>query len=268
MKNKFCVDRCILVLNNNPKYIDFWNVASKHWKNKYGIIPTLFFYGDDIPDKLSREFGEIYELPFVEEATVNKNRDWVCTWGLFYGASQFPEEVSMLCGLDQLPLSDKFFNDIEKYDFEKDYIIGIGDAYLKPESPFNWYPSSHHVAKGKVYTEALQLKGSWREQVLDVFKKRYNYGIMYPGSETDFWGLEELHSTHLLKQYKHSVVHPGFWDGGIFHNRIDPRANGKYDIDIDTLKLGGYSEICLPRPMDNKAKDLVNLLYENSPSYV
>jgi hypothetical protein len=269
MKKTFCTDRVILVLNNNPMYIDLWNYSSKHWKNKYGIIPTLFFYGNEIPEKLSEEFGEIYKLPHIEEATVNPSRDWVCTWGLFYGASQFSEDVCMLCGLDQLPLSDKFLRDIEKYNFDKDYVVGIGDAYSVPSSPFNWFPSSHHVAKGKIYKKALKLNGSWEEQVIEVFKKRKNYGQMYPGSESDFWGLEELHSTHLLKQYEHCVVHNGFWDGGLNENRIDTRDKTYKSsfIDINKLKSGGYSEICLPRPINQKTEEFIKFLYENSPTY-
>lgn len=265
-KNRLCVDRCILVLNNNPMYIDFWNYSSKFWKTKYGIIPTLFFYGDQVPKELSKEFGEIYQLPFIKEATVNPNRDWVCTWGLFYGASQFPEDICMLCGLDQLPLSDKFFKDIEQYDFDKDYVIGIGDAYTRG-SHYDWYPSSHHVAKGKIYKKALKLNESWREQVLKVFDKRGDYGEMYGGS--DFWGLEELHSTYLLKQYKYSIVHNGFFDGGLNENRFDTRGDSSItNINVSKLKSGGYSEVCLPRPMGNKTKDFVDFLYDNSPSYV
>jgi hypothetical protein len=107
--NSFNLDRVILVLSDNLLYEGFWEYSSKFWKNKFGVKPTLFFYGNQKNIKFDRNIGEVYDLPFVEEACVNPHRDWACTWGLFYGSSLFENDICMTCGIDQAPLSDSFF---------------------------------------------------------------------------------------------------------------------------------------------------------------
>ena len=39
------VDRVILASNKNPMYYDFWNQLSFTYKEKFGIKPTLIFFG-------------------------------------------------------------------------------------------------------------------------------------------------------------------------------------------------------------------------------
>ena len=56
------VDRVILVTNNNSLYYDFWNNLSFTYKEKFGITPTLVFFGEKEEldsTNLSQEYGEI-----------------------------------------------------------------------------------------------------------------------------------------------------------------------------------------------------------------
>ena len=56
------VDRVILVSNNNRMYSDFWNNLSYTYKIKFGIQPTLVFFGTESEKEilgLSENYGNI-----------------------------------------------------------------------------------------------------------------------------------------------------------------------------------------------------------------
>jgi hypothetical protein len=235
--NNIPIDRVILVLNDNPLYLDFWNYSSKIWKVNFGVTPTLFFVGKP-SIKLTEQFGEVYILPEVNEVIVNRSRDWSVTWALFWGAAQFKDDVCITHGIDQAPLSDRFFKSIKKYDFNKDYVIGLADAYSIP----NWYVSSHHIAKGSIFKEALSVQDRWQDEVKSVFSYRNNYGSMY--NTGDFWGLDELHSSFLLKNFPDIKLHSGFKDLSL--RRIDRAYHSSFNPDL--LSQGYYSEIHAHRP--------------------
>jgi hypothetical protein len=40
------IDRVILVSDNNPLYYEFWTDLSFTYKEKFGIKPTLIFFGE------------------------------------------------------------------------------------------------------------------------------------------------------------------------------------------------------------------------------
>ena len=257
---KYVVDRVIMVLTDNKLYENFWEFSSKFWINKFGIKPTLFVYGKINNISLKRNIGEVHDLPFVPEVSVNPSRDWACTWGLFYGASLFPNDVCMTIGIDQAPLSNKFLNHIAHYDYDKDYVVGHSDAYHNP----NWFVSSHHFAKGSVYKKALCIEDSWEAEVKKVFAYRNDFGKMYDGD--DFWGLDELYSTMQLKKYEHTKAHTGLFHEITYPNRID-RNGLNFPPDIERLRAGGYSELHAFRPFHHLA-DTMNLIYDNTPSYI
>ena len=76
------VDRVILASNNNPLYYEFWNNISKTYKEKFGIHPTLIFFGGESDLKnanLSEEFGNIILQKEIGGVSI-----WQFTWALFY----------------------------------------------------------------------------------------------------------------------------------------------------------------------------------------
>lgn len=258
----FCIDRAIIVWNGNPFYNSYWNFISKIWKNNFGITPTLIYVGE--PSKevcdyhLCEQYGEIHFLPEVKEVVVNPSRDWAVTWALFYGATLFPDDVCMTHGVDQVPLSDKFLRDMDAYDFEKgDYVIGLVDAHYNED----WHVSSNHVAKGSTYKTALSIEDDWSDEVKKVFEFRNDYGDMYGGG--DYWGLEEIHSSVLLKKYDRELLkeHMGYED---FDSRmLNLNANAP---DLERLRKGGYSEMLAPRPFWVDPKILSDII-DHTPKY-
>lgn len=251
------LDRVILALSDNLLYEGFWEYSSKFWKNKFGVKPTLFFYGEPRHIKFDETCGEVFYLPFVEEVSLNPNRDWACTWGLFYGASMFENEICMTCGIDQAPLSYTFFDSVKNYNYDTDYVVGLSEAYNNDK----WFVSSHHIAKGKIFKEALQIDDKWENEVKKVFAYRNNYGQMYGGN--DYWGLDELYSSDKLSSYAGLKKHRGLYNY-LYHNRLDRGYN--LNLDLEKLKHGGYSEIHCPRPYKHH-QVFLETVYEHTPCF-
>jgi hypothetical protein len=81
-------DRVILVTNNNPLYYEFWNQISYTYKEKFGITPTLVFFGEESELQsldLSTKYGEILVQKKIEGIP-----EWQYTWALFYFTKYYP----------------------------------------------------------------------------------------------------------------------------------------------------------------------------------
>lgn len=269
------IDRVIFCLTYNENYIDFWNYISKIYKNKFNTIPTLFFSGTDeefltlIQSKrLSSENGEIVYLPRVEGIEFDKNLDWSCTWGLFYGASLYPNDVCMLSGIDQIPLNSFFFEEIKKIDPRKNYIIGFADAYNNSITNAYGdivYPSSHHVGLGKSFKSIFNIKNTWKEELKSVYSHKNICTV------NNCWGLDELYSSHMINKHINSGNSCNiFFLNDFIKNwaskRIN-RLNGSINLTDDLLKnikKGNYSEYHSTRPFSTNLN--MDLLYEYIPN--
>jgi hypothetical protein len=264
------IDRVIFCLNSNENYIDFWNYISKIYKNKFDVQPTLFFSGTNeefleliTSRRLSTEYGEIINLPRIPSITYDSNLDWTCTWGLFYGASLFPDDVCMLSGIDQIPLSGMFFEEIKKIDARKNYIIGFADAYdnLKNAYGDTVYPSSHHVGLGKYFKTIYNIKEKWADELQQVTQHKKIC------TQHNCWGLDELYSSHMIKHYmdtnkEHNIYFLNNFLKNWANKRID-RVHGSIVLDESVLagiKNGKYSEYHSTRPFNTNTN--MNILYD------
>jgi len=281
------VDRVILCWDGNPLYDHFWNLYSKIWCLKYGITPTLFFVGSHEKMRslnLSKDFGEVYFLPQPPEVIPsNADLNWSVTWAFFWGAAQFKDETCMTCGLDQLPMSSFFFESLSDVPDDK-YVIGFADAYkgygdmlgyrlqdslikdtgLYTRTPADYFPSSHHVAKGSLYEKVYHIEKSWEHEVKKVFyfsKERYK---IKPSQK--LWGLDECYSSELIFNFHNPEVFH-FYDNFHSHwhpNRIDRGFNADYDL--EKLKNGSYSEYHSHRPYTEHKQYIDTLLHNLAPN--
>lgn len=250
------IDRVLFSLNNNKNYINFWNLNSKIWKLKFDVIPTLLYIGkkEEVSRlKLSEEFGEIYVLEDLQEDLCNGfSRKWYIPWSLFYGATLFPDEVCMTSGIDQIPLSNIFLEHIKEISEEK-YIVGFSDAYRKKD----FFPSSHHVAKGEKFKKKFEILNNWTEEVYRVFRKKHEMKNLY---DSGYWGLDESYSSIKICEKSTDV----YFNNDFFHTtwkqrRID-RAYG-LNYSFDKLKNGWYTELHAPRPLEKYYNEIDKIIY-------
>ena len=258
------VDRVIFCLNDNPKYIGFWNPFSKVWKQKYNIHPTVIFVGTEKAlekNNLSQQWGDVVRLNPVEECIVDPNQDWSTTWALFYGSSLFEDEVCLTMGIDQLPLSSNFFDFLlnsKEIDNDK-YVIAHSGAYR--QYGMSHYPSAWHIAKGSLYKEVLKIDSDWAREVKRVFAARGNYKTL----PKNFWALDEHHSSAMIDQYiaeQHNNSNIVFFPN-LFQQHWSPKRldrGGRLQYDVKALRAGEYTELHSPRPFEDNSDYLLKLI--------
>lgn len=233
------IDRVIFCLNNNENYIDFWNYISKVYKLKFDIIPTLAFNGteeeyENLKNRLSTQYGEIIFYPRIIGIDYDKNLDWTCTWSLFKTASLYENEICMLSGIDQIPLSGIFFQEIKKLNPYENYIIGFSDAYNETVKNIFGdivYPSSHHVGMGKLYKKIYEIEDTWNDELSKVNTYRHMCTCQ------SCWGMDELYSSHMIKKYmtnNSNIIFVKNFSERWQKNRID-RSSGKIKVTQDLL---------------------------------
>jgi hypothetical protein len=258
------VDRVILALTRNNNYLGYWPYVAEIWAMKFGVIPTLVFYGDPGERELcglSTQHGQIINLQRLSAVTLNLERDWACTWGLFYAASLFPDDVCMLAGIDQIPLGGMFFDQLRCIpSWQDNYVVGFGDAYRG-----HYFPSSHHVAKGSKFREIYRIEPTWKREVVKVFTSRW--GSTVDGK--DAWGLDETYSSErLFARMKSSgdvILINTFWS----HwqpNRIE-RETVLTDMHFEGIRKGQFSEWHGKRPFERNDPAVLARLKEAIPVY-
>ncbi len=249
------VDRVILAVNNNPKYSSHWNVSAPIWKNNFNIKPTLVFYGSQEEFNACGFIVDGYDymiLPKLDQFS-EPNPDWVVTWGLFYGASKFTDDVCMLSGIDQIPLGSEFFKRIEEVKDEK-FIVGFYDAYLKYNKHtlgyFNTqtnvlYPSSHLVGSGEMFKKIFEIEDEWIDEVSKVYNSKDLYHLKNRYYESKLWGLDECYASHKISIYKNQneVKYLTFFWDFFYPRRIDLDAATNLKFTDEELFNGYYSEV-------------------------
>jgi hypothetical protein len=189
--------------------------------------------------RLSTKYGEIIHLPRVDGIHYDSSLDWTCTWGLFYGASLFPDEVCMLSGIDQIPLSGRFYDVLQNIGRDK-YIVGFSDGYSHPDAS---YPSSHHVGLGKFFKSIYKIDDDWDTELRKVYTHKEVRSMC---TNSSLWGIDEAYSTYVLKEYMKSkmevslVLVTGF--ASYWRSRRIDRASGVIPITDELLSAIRASE--------------------------
>ncbi len=276
------VDRAIFCLNNNENYIGFWNYISKVYSEKFDTKATLMFSGTEEElgglmksGRLSTNHGDIVLLPRVAGVAFSPNLDWTCTWGLFYGASLFPNDVCMLSGIDQIPLSGRFYELINNIDARQKYVVGFSDAYNHAGA---WsFPSSHHVGLGRFFKQIYSIQDRWEEELIKVFNHEEVMKIVLrdapKGLEGTLWGMDEVYSSYILQEHLKNNTSPvpillvkDFFAKHWACGRID-RFNGAIPITNDIIsgiRASRFTEYHSVRPFSSNPD--MNLIYDAIPN--
>jgi hypothetical protein len=259
------VNRVILVTNNNPLYYEFWNKLSYTYKEKFGINPTLVFFGkeDEVRSlNLSEEYGEI----IVQEMT-QPVEPWVYTWALFYFTKNYLNDVCAIMGIDQIPLGTFFLKDtIQNIDDDK-YVMLIDDQYkLEGKYPRKWdeggySPSAYHIAKGITFSEIYKFEGSFEEEIKKL--KNINVNTMWSNK----WGMDEAYSSNILMNYKpREKIFDLSKSTDFLRRRVDCHRTMEVPYDINLLNNNHYIECHSVRPYHNH-KNYLDNLFNNIPNF-
>ena len=260
------VDRVILATNNNPLYYDFWNNLSFTYKKKFGITPTLIFFGteEELSEiNLSKEYGDI-----IVQAPVPNIKPWQYTWGLFYFTKFFEDEVCAIMGIDQIPMGTYFLGDIIQNVPDENYVMLIDDQYkLEGKSKFTWNengfsPSAYHIAKGSTFWDVYDFEETFEEEIMKL--ENSNTVTMWG----DKWGMDEAYSCNNLMKFKYRKRISALSKSKDFlKRRVDCYRNIEVPYDTTLLKNNYYIECHSVRPY-SEHKEYLDTLFNNIPYFV
>ena len=260
------IDRVILTSNTDKTYYEFWNQLSYTYKEKFGITPTLVFFGteDEFNNLgLSKEYGEVFF-----EKPIQSVGNWQYTWALFYYTKFFPNETCVLMGIDQIPLGSYFLKDIIENVNENDYVMLIDDAYItlgetdKDWSSDGFSPSAYHISKGSVFNEIYKFEESFESEILKI--KNLNVKTMWGNS----WGTDEGYSSSVLYNYeKKEKINCLSQFKELMLKRIDCGRDHEIPYNVDLLKNDHYIECHSCRPYSSH-KNYLDTMFNNIPKYI
>ena len=260
------VNRVILVSNNNPTYYQFWNNLSYTYKVKFGIEPTLVFFGqqNEITSLgLSEKYGKI-----IVQEKVNDVMDWQYTWALFYFTKFFPNDVCAVMGIDQIPMGTFFLKDCLENIQDDKYVMFIDDQYkLENKHPKKWdeggfSPSAYHISKGTTFEEIFCFEKTFEEEI-----KKIN-GMNVPTMWGNKWGTDESYACLKLRTFKdRDRIKDLSKSADFLKRRIDCHRSIEVQYDLNLLKSNYYIECHSCRPY-SKHKNYIDELFNNIPKFV
>ena len=209
------IDIVTVYCNSDPIYWEFWNPISKHWKEKFGIHPVLFYYGDENPH-LSEEHGTVFYHNVVDGIP-----DYVAaTWGRFWITKFFPNKMCLISDIDMFPLSLQFF--LNPLNHRIDVYSHLNSDGYHPGNRDCWkndgvtVPVCYHLASSELLNTVYTFSDSFSEEMkkmLNADYTQYKTGFAVTtelhlqkasAANGGMWGIDEMYSTDLLRKYYRS----------------------------------------------------------------
>ena len=146
------LDRVILAVDNNSKYLDFWPMAAKAWKQIVGVEPTLAFIADESAE-IDESLGDVYRFPPIEGVTPG---NYASAIRLLF-PMMFENEGCIIADIDMVPMSKDYFHD-SVADVPGDHFVvyrdGAWGAVYNGEKG-NRYPMCYLAAQGSTFKEVF-----------------------------------------------------------------------------------------------------------------
>lgn len=265
------IDRVLLASNNNKLYYEFWNPISKVYYEKFNLKPTLVWVGAELEKKfcgISEQYGETVIAQPNKKYPINTQ----CTLATYWATQFFPNDVCLICGIDEIALSGLFLKDKISEFSDDSYVMFISDAYQGQHwsKKNSVSPSGYHVAKGKIFQNIYNFKKTFSETIEDVYssnvlKKYMDENVNGYPSENQDWGLDETFISQKLRDYngKYNIVSLNEFNL-MQKTRIECFRTEEPQYDLEKLRKGGYSHSHLCRPYSSHEKYLKEM-FQNIP---
>jgi hypothetical protein len=237
------IDRVILSSNDNPKYLEFWDLVSEAWVRIGKIKPTLFVISDkDLG--LSTKYGDVfYQSPAPHVPTAQQSQIV-----RLFAATKFPKQICLTSDLDMLPLQSAYFKQTVSGIEEDKIVFYSSDAYLPGSPSYPSFPMCYMCASGETFAQILGCSLSEFPREVDEWM---NHGHGWFTDEKVFY---QKWNKWKDKAERTVYARRGFNMGGPHTiNRIDRPDGSMYDREL--LYNGRYIDYHMPRPYsENKKK--------------
>ncbi|CAN2244706.1 hypothetical protein MCEMKE157_01339 [actinobacterium SCGC AAA044-D11] len=145
------IDKVIISSDLNPKFLNFWPLASRSWIKVFNIRPTLVTVSRNKEDLALRKRLEVWgDVFFIESrsSAPMANQAKLARW---YYASKCLDEIVMLEDIDTVFFSNRYLS--EKITFLRtDEMLGIGNEVNKEDPSYlGKFPVSNIVGKGSLF---------------------------------------------------------------------------------------------------------------------
>ena len=216
------IDKVIHSSNDDPFYLDFWEIVSKIWNIKFGVTPVLIYFGES---KVSEQYGSVIKLKAPEQIPINT----CCQLSRYWLPSTEENTVFMTSDIDMLPISKWYFIEQIK-DISNDKFVNLNCA----RGQNGYFPCCYNVAKGSTFKEVLSLKDDWEEFITNGFWKSYFYNHTPSGLNKvlPHWVADEEWSGKLISEFDQSRVVRLYREHGVNYKRIDRATWGWSKEDI------------------------------------
>jgi hypothetical protein len=259
----------------SEEFSDFWNIVSEIFKTKFNIEPVCLLFGNISNTNMSETYGKIVQFDYIE----NLPKILQVTWSKFYYTNTEPETTWMIGDIDQLPLNKSWFVDnISKLSDDCYAHLNTSACAENMGLPFDGWlkglcdlPAHYHVAKGKIFGEFLELKGSLEDQILEITTNKIGSleNLKTIDNHTNFFWCEEerVSSKRLFSKLNTNRIKLF-----AYNNKIYKICRSRYNFSIDDyiyneefLKKEGYVDIHCERPFlktKNQIEKILKIAWE------
>jgi len=239
------IDKVIHSSNDDPFYLDFWEIVSKIWNLKFGVTPVLIYFGES---KVSEQYGSVIKLNAPEGIPINT----CCQLSRYWLPSTEENAVFMTSDIDMLPISKWYFMEQIK-DIEDDKFVNLNCAHGQN----GYFPCCYNVAKGSTFKEVLSLKDDWEEFITNGFWKSYSYNHTPNGLNKvlPHWVADEEWSGKLISEFDQSRVVRLYREHGLNYRRID---RGRWNWSKDDI--GSHYDCHSIRPYSSHKTEIDSIV--------
>jgi hypothetical protein len=236
------IDYVIVSSDNNPTYLDFWDITKKMWCDLVGIKPVLLKISDK-DNYTDNGDNIVIEVKAIENINTGLQSQII----RLFCSKYFENKNILISDIDMIPLNKSYFiNSVSKYD-DDSTIIYSSDAYGGHR-----YPMCYVLSNSETFNKIFELDNH------PNFESFANYLIE---NENNGWNTDELYLTKKINEYNKNIIKLNRgWNNGRANNRID-RVFWNYNI--NELKNKIYIDSHLLRPYSrykNEINDLIKLI--------
>ena len=204
-----------VIFSTSERFSVFWNMQARAW-TKLGIHPVCLLFGKIANTDIDhRNGGTVIEVPF--QPGIPEILQIV--WSKFYWPKHEPETTWLIGDIDLLPLGSRWFTDNIAEIPDDCYVHLDADGITQLSRSKSWVnmdpnnpgmpdrgcgdnlPGHYHCATGKLLEHALDLTGTFTDQLRGIMESPKNdRGFREEDPEHhEWWCCEELRSSRAIR---------------------------------------------------------------------
>lgn len=252
------IDIVLTACNLVNKYISYYPIIYKVWKERFNLDCYLILISDEIPDILVKYKDYIILFPEFE----NINSAYISQVIRILYPALFENKNVLITDMDIIPISHHYFIESIK-EYSNDNFITFTDRYAYRESPM--YAICYNIANSETWKEIFNIRS------IDDIKLKLKewYNINYTGIKNcNGWYTDQLKLYENLQNWKNKesklII---LKDNDIKFKRLNNRARdiayirNNFNLIKNNIKDGVYSDIHLSKRLPEKMlNELIDLL--------